>query len=119
MPKPYKRNAATRPAIQKPGLCSLIVHIITGAFRGGMQIPALACIALAATAYYLQAPYHEITTATLIGGLTFVSLVSGCTNWSKSLARYRREIAIQHRSKQPDNGSQNQAIPGFIPYSHR
>ena len=117
MRKHKSRKAATQPAVRKPGVGSLILHIITGAFTGGMRIPALACITLAAASYYLQIPHYEKIAALLIGGLAFVGLVRGCANWGKSVTWYRRDIAVQNRREQLNEASRNHAIPGFIPYS--
>ncbi|MDX1696794.1 MAG: hypothetical protein R3308_00825 [Thiohalobacterales bacterium] len=114
----HKRPGPSRAStISRPGIFSLIVHILKGAFTDGMQFAALFCLGRPALLYDQQAPYHEPISALLVTFLVVAGLLRGCARWQKDLVEYHRHIALsRHRVLQSEKSN---AIPGFVPFTRR
>ena len=114
----HKRSGPARsPSISRPGIWSLLVHILRGAFTDGMQYPALLFTGLAILLYHHEVAYHEPVSALLVTSLVVVGLIRGCIRWQEDLLEYRRHIALsRHRELQSDK---SHTIPGFVPFTRR
>ena len=109
-------NART-PA--KPGVWSLLLHILKGAFSNGMQLPALAGIGLVALLYHEQYPYHEAIAALLFCGLLLVGLFRGCYEWQEKLVQYHRDLALSRHETKRETANRGDYTSGFVPYTRR
>lgn len=118
MRKGKSRRSAQKISVSKPGVLSLLAHIVKGSFTNGMLLPALFCIGLIAVLYHGEYPYHAAISGLLVIGLVFIGLIRGCTNWQRDVIEYRQELTNLYYRQQMGTANRNQAVPGFIPYTH-
>ena len=113
----FKSGSTRIPA--KPGIFSLLLHILKGAFSNGMQLPALAGIGLVALLYHEQYPYHEAIAALLFCGLLLVGLFRGCSDWQEELVEYHRDLALTRHQAQREAANRGDYTSGIVPYTRR
>ena len=113
----FKSDSARTPV--KPGIFSLLLNILKGAFSNGMQLPALAGIGLVALLYHEQYPYHEAIAALLFCSLLLVGLFRGCINWQEELVEYQRDLALTRHQAQRKAANRGDYVSGFVTYTRR
>ena len=118
MHKRKSRRTAQEMSVSKPGVFSLLLHILKGSFTDGMLVPALFCVGLIAVLYQGAYPYHAAISGFLAIGLVFIGLLRGCASWQQDVVEYRQELTNLYYRQQLGEANRNQAIPGFIPYTH-
>jgi len=112
------RRSAQKMVASKPGIFSLVIHILKGTFTNGMLLPALFCIGLIAVLYQGEYPYHAAISGLLAVGLLFIGLIRGCASWQQDVVEYRHELTNLYYRQQMGEANRGQAIPGFTPYTH-
>ena len=118
MHKRNPRRSVKKVSASKPGVFSLLLHILKGSFTSGMLLPALFCIGLIAVLYHGAYPYHAAISGLLAIGLVFIGLFRGCASWQQEVIEYRQKLTNLYHQQQVGEANRNQAIPGFFPYTH-
>jgi hypothetical protein len=105
------------PAINKPGVLSLLVHILKGAVMNGMQLPAILGIWTAVAFYQGAFPYHETVAGIIVLSLLLTGLIRSTAAWQKDMARYRRDMLLSRHRQSRSNI--DYTIPGFYSANNR
>lgn len=114
-----QHKSGSAQTLAKPGTCSLLLHILQGAFTNGMQLPAVLGIGLSVLLHHEQYPYHEAVTALLICGLLVIGLVRGCIDWQDELTEYHRDLALMRHQSQLEAANRGNPASHFVRYNRR
>lgn len=118
MHKRNLRRAVKNVSASKPGVFSLLLHILKGSFTSGMLLTALLCIGLIAILYQGAYPYHEAISGLLVTGLAFIGLFRGGASCQQEVIEYRQKLISLHHQQQVGEANRQRAIPRFLPYTH-
>ena len=93
---PCHKNSRIKPAT-KPTVFTLLVHIVTSAFTGGIFLVLVSGGALVAFLYYNSFPPDNLL-ALLLGTIVMMSFYRGCVAWQQDLDEYRKHVSYMRRT---------------------
>lgn len=95
-----RQNKSRIKPAPRPTVFTLLVHIVSSAFTGGMFLILLFGGALTALLHYNSFPLDNMLVL-LLGTIVMMAFYRGCMAWQHDLDKYRKHVSHMRHTYEP------------------